>query len=166
MLFVVCYLSYVCCTIFPIETVLCWPIYVRKVFIYMYFLIVYLSLAMLEFLDIDFGDISKSESDRYRNDSRRCGRFCKTRPALGEPPSSGDRAPCPFSTSKLIRDGRKREHKTFIRCVIEFSMSISFSTKQAKNTTEQQYRIEILNSMPYSARRHYWHVQLRDLIDK
>lgn len=53
----------------------------------------YLSLAILEFLDIDFGDISKSESDLYRNDSRRCGRFCRTKPALGEPPSSGERAP-------------------------------------------------------------------------
>lgn len=63
----------------------------------------YLSLAMLEFLDIDLGDISKSESDRYKNDSRRCGRFCKTRPALGEPPSNGDLAPCPFSTSKLSK---------------------------------------------------------------
>lgn len=56
---------------------------------------------MLEFRDIDFGDISKSESDRYKNDSLRCGRFCKTSPALGDPPSRGDRAPCPFSTSKL-----------------------------------------------------------------
>lgn len=63
---------------------------------------------MLEFLDIDFGDISKSESDRYRNDSRRCGRFCKTRPALGEPPSSGDLAPCPFSTSKLFKENEKK----------------------------------------------------------
>lgn len=61
----------------------------------------YLSLAILEFLDIDFGDISKSESDLYKNDSRRCGRFCNTNPALGEPPSRGERAPCPFSTSKL-----------------------------------------------------------------
>lgn len=62
----------------------------------------YLSLAILEFLDMDFGDISKSESDRYRNDSRRCGRFCSTRPALGDPPSRGERAPPgPFSTSKL-----------------------------------------------------------------
>lgn len=62
----------------------------------------YLSLAILEFLDIDFGDISKSESDRYKNDSRRCGRFCSTRPALGDPPSRGERAPPgPFSTSKL-----------------------------------------------------------------
>lgn len=62
---------------------------------------------MLEFLDIDLGDISKSESDRYKNDSRRCGRFCKTNPALGEPPSRGDRAPCPFSTSKLWNKGKK-----------------------------------------------------------
>lgn len=61
----------------------------------------HLSLAMLEFLDIDFGDISKSESDRYKNDSLRCGKFCNTSPALGEPPSRGDRAPGPFSTSKL-----------------------------------------------------------------
>lgn len=62
----------------------------------------YLSLAILEFLDIDFGDISKSESDLYKNDSRRCGRFCSTRPALGDPPSRGERAPPgPFSTSKL-----------------------------------------------------------------
>jgi len=61
----------------------------------------YLSLAMLEFRDMDLGDISKSESERYRNDSRRCGKFCRTKPALGEPPSSGDRAPWPFSTSKL-----------------------------------------------------------------
>jgi len=35
----------------------------------------YLSLAIEEFRDIDFGDISKSESDRYRKDSRLCGRF-------------------------------------------------------------------------------------------
>lgn len=63
--------------------------------------ITYLSLAMLELRDIDFGDISKSESERYKNDSRRWGRFCKTKPALGEPPSSGERALWPFSTSKL-----------------------------------------------------------------
>lgn len=61
----------------------------------------YLSLAMLLLRDMDLGDISKSLSDRYRKDSRRCGRFCSTRPALGEPPSNGDRAPGPFSTSKL-----------------------------------------------------------------
>lgn len=65
---------------------------------------------MLEFLDIDFGDISKSESERYRKDSRRCGKFCRTKPALGEPPSSGDRAPWPFSTSKLQDANRKGRH--------------------------------------------------------
>lgn len=64
---------------------------------------------MLELRDIDFGDISKSESERYKNDSRRCGRFCSTKPALGEPPSSGDLAPWPFSTSKLWR--RKINHE-------------------------------------------------------
>lgn len=69
----------------------------------------YLSLAILEFLDIDFGDISKSESDRYKNDSRRCGRFCSTRPALGDPPSRGERAPPgPFSTSKLEENNKKK----------------------------------------------------------
>lgn len=61
---------------------------------------------MLELRDMDLGDISKSLSDRYRNDSRRCGKFCSTSPALGEPPSNGERAPWPFSTSKLQR-GRK-----------------------------------------------------------
>lgn len=70
---------------------------------------------MLELRDIDFGDISKSESERYKNDSRRWGRFCSTKPALGEPPSSGDLAPWPFSTSKLchrIRGSNKREKKS------------------------------------------------------
>lgn len=71
--------------------------------------LIYLSLAMLEFLDIDLGDISKSESDRYRNDSRRCGKFCRTSPVLGEPPSMGERAPCPFSTSKL-EQGKQTNH--------------------------------------------------------
>lgn len=67
----------------------------------------YLSLAMLELRDIDLGDISKSESLRYKKDSRRCGKFCRMRPALGEPPSSGDRAPGPFSTSKLEKRSKK-----------------------------------------------------------
>lgn len=66
----------------------------------------YLSLAMDEFLDMDLGDTSKSESDLYKNDSRRCGKFWSTRPAEGDvpPPSSGDLpglVPAPFSTSKL-----------------------------------------------------------------
>lgn len=56
---------------------------------------------MLEFLDMDLGDISKSESDRYRNDSRLCGMFWRMSPAAGEALSSGEREPCPFSTSKL-----------------------------------------------------------------
>lgn len=73
--------------------------------------LIYLSLAMLEFLDIDFGDISKSESDRYKNDSRRCGKFCKINPVLGEPPSIGDRAPCPFSTSKLYNSRKKNKNR-------------------------------------------------------
>uniref|UniRef100_A0A1B0ALX3 Uncharacterized protein n=1 Tax=Glossina palpalis gambiensis TaxID=67801 RepID=A0A1B0ALX3_9MUSC len=73
---------------------------------------------MLELRDIDFGDISKSESERYRNDSRRCGRFCKTKPALGEPPSSGDLAVWPFSTSKLkVNKGKKQ--KTSISITLE-----------------------------------------------
>lgn len=68
----------------------------------------YRSLAMLEFLDIDFGDISKSLSERYKKDSRRCGQFCcSTKPFSAWFPSSGDLAPPalwpPFSASKLER---------------------------------------------------------------
>ena len=63
----------------------------------------YLSLAIEEFRDIDFGDISKSESDRYRKDSRLCGRFWRTKPADGDAPPSSGLLPglAPFSTSKL-----------------------------------------------------------------
>ena len=60
------------------------------------------SLVREEFLDRDLGESSKSESDRYRKDSRRCGRFWRTRPAEGLAPSRGLRvAEAPFSTSKL-----------------------------------------------------------------
>ena len=37
-------------------------------------------LPMDECRDADFGDISYSESDLYRNDSRRTGKFCNVRP--------------------------------------------------------------------------------------
>ena len=58
------------------------------------------SLVMDEFLDVDFGDISKSESDLYRNDSLRAGRFWSTRPGL-EPSNASRPGLAPFSTSKL-----------------------------------------------------------------
>lgn len=71
---------------------------------------------------MDFGDISKSESDRYRNDSRRCGRFCSTRPALGDPPSRGERAPPgPFSTSKL-----ESEKKLSVIDLLKFKFKFVF----------------------------------------
>lgn len=38
------------------------------------------------------------------------------RPAAGEPPSSGDREPCPFSTSKLyIRRGKEKKRMLRLR---------------------------------------------------
>jgi hypothetical protein len=58
------------------------------------------SLVMEEFLEVDLGDISKSESDLYRKDSRRAGRFWRTRPGL-EPSSASLPGLAPFSTSKL-----------------------------------------------------------------
>ena len=37
-------------------------------------------LPIDECLDADLGDISYSESERYKNDSRRTGRFCNASP--------------------------------------------------------------------------------------
>ena len=65
----------------------------------------HLSLAIELFRDIDFGDISKSLSLLYRKLSLLWGRFCKTRPALGDapppPPTPPSSVEAPFSTSKL-----------------------------------------------------------------
>lgn len=99
----------------------------------------YLSLAMDEFLDMDLGDTSKSESDLYRNDSRRCGKFCSTRPADGDvpPPSSGDLpglVPAPFSTSKL---------KTNIRTSLMKRLKVARVRKY--NTQRARYRRNIVD---------------------
>ncbi len=72
----------------------------------------YLSLAIDEFLDIDFGDISKSESDRYKKDSLRWGKFCSTSPPPegDEPPGSRDDLSAgltSFSTSNLQKENKK-----------------------------------------------------------
>lgn len=65
----------------------------------------YLSLAIEELRDIDLGDISKSESDRYKKDSRLCGKFCNTKPPEdGDVPPVSNEAPAAvpsFSTSNL-----------------------------------------------------------------
>lgn len=76
----------------------------------------YLSETIDEFLDMDLGDISKSESDRYKNDSLLCGRFWRTNPADGEAaPSRGDLPGlAPFSTSKL-----KQKKKTLVSSLNE-----------------------------------------------
>lgn len=75
---------------------------------------------MLEFRDIDFGDISKSESERYKNDSRRWGKFWSTSPVDEDGlalPSSGDLAPlCPFSASKL--QGERKFEQIRFRVVL------------------------------------------------
>ena len=73
-------------------------------------------LPIDEWREADFGDISYSESERYKNDSRRTGIFCRLSPEALTPPAESRR--CLFgwplsSTSKLKNTDkeRKREEK-------------------------------------------------------
>lgn len=76
------------------------------------------SLAVDEFRDMAFGERSKSESERYRKDSRRWlwGKLaCSTRPEPGLAWDSRGLRPTdsPFSTSKLWKEKQKERWTHF-----------------------------------------------------
>ena len=80
----------------------------------------YSSLVKDEFLDKDFGESSKSLSLRYKKDSLRCGKFCKTSPDEGLAASRGLRFGVPFSTSKLEKKEQYNLQNYFLKKYCHF----------------------------------------------